>query len=83
MFRSGMPVRRRWSRFRSYERCFSGSEALDFLHQLLQQNQNFGPEVSRRQTLQLLSKFLKNHVIEDFRGRFGTEDFQDSGHLYR
>lgn len=83
LFRSRMPVRRRWSRFRSFERCFSGSEALDFLHQLLRQNQNFGPEVSRRQTLQLLGKFLKNHVIEDVRGRFGTEDFQDSGHLYR
>uniref|UniRef100_A0A8C1RM14 DEP domain containing 1B n=1 Tax=Cyprinus carpio TaxID=7962 RepID=A0A8C1RM14_CYPCA len=31
----------------------------------------------------LLQKFLKNHVIEDVKGRFGKEDFVDSGHLYR
>uniref|UniRef100_A0A8C1VAW4 DEP domain containing 1B n=1 Tax=Cyprinus carpio TaxID=7962 RepID=A0A8C1VAW4_CYPCA len=31
----------------------------------------------------LLRKFLKNHVIEDVKGRFGKEDFVDSGHLYR
>uniref|UniRef100_A0A8C1EZ28 DEP domain containing 1B n=1 Tax=Cyprinus carpio carpio TaxID=630221 RepID=A0A8C1EZ28_CYPCA len=37
----------------------------------------------RYQTLQLLQKFLKNHVIEDVKGRFGKEDFVDSGHLYR
>uniref|UniRef100_A0A8C2FYD2 DEP domain containing 1B n=1 Tax=Cyprinus carpio TaxID=7962 RepID=A0A8C2FYD2_CYPCA len=37
----------------------------------------------RYQTLQLLRKFLKNHVIEDVKGRFGKEDFVDSGHLYR
>uniref|UniRef100_A0A8C1Z251 DEP domain containing 1B n=1 Tax=Cyprinus carpio TaxID=7962 RepID=A0A8C1Z251_CYPCA len=34
-------------------------------------------------TLILLRKFLKNHVIEDVKGRFGKEDFVDSGHLYR
>ncbi|KAK1800824.1 hypothetical protein P4O66_006006, partial [Electrophorus voltai] len=46
-------------------------------------NQNFGPEVTRHQSLQLLRKFLKNHIIEDVKGRFGKEDFDDNGRLYR
>nr|XP_057908779.1 DEP domain-containing protein 1B-like isoform X2 [Doryrhamphus excisus] len=50
---------------------------------LLRHNCNFGPEVTRYQTLQLLRKFLKAHVVEDIKGRHGTEDFQDNGHLYR
>uniref|UniRef100_A0A672SPV0 DEP domain containing 1B n=1 Tax=Sinocyclocheilus grahami TaxID=75366 RepID=A0A672SPV0_SINGR len=83
LFRGGMPVRRHWAHFRSYDHSFTGAEAVDFLHELLRRNQNFGPEVTRYQTLQLLRKFFKNHVIEDVKGRFGKEDFEDSGHLYR
>lgn len=78
-----MPVRRHWAHFRSYDQSFTGAEAVDFLHELLRQNQNFGPEVTRYQTLQLLRKFLKNHVIEDVKGRFGKEDVEDNGRLYR
>ncbi|XP_039531827.1 DEP domain-containing protein 1B-like [Pimephales promelas] len=83
LFRGGMPVRRHWAHFRSYDHSFTGAEAVDFLHDLLRQNQNFGPEVTRYQTLQLLRKFLRNHVIEDVKGRFGKEDLEDNGHLYR
>ncbi|KAJ8287138.1 hypothetical protein GJAV_G00048090 [Gymnothorax javanicus] len=83
LFRGGMPVRRHWAHFRSYDNSFTGSEAVDWLHALLRRNHNFGPEVTRFQTLQLLRKFLKNHVIEDIKGRYGTEDLDDNGHLYR
>ncbi|XP_016369133.1 DEP domain-containing protein 1B-like [Sinocyclocheilus rhinocerous] len=83
LLRGGMPVRRHWAHFRSYDHSFTGAEAVDFLHELLRRNQNFGPEVTRYQTLQLLRKFFKNHVIEDVKGRCGKEDFEDSGHLYR
>ncbi|NXG02015.1 DEP1B protein, partial [Sakesphorus luctuosus] len=83
LFRAGMPVRKHRCRFKSYERCFKASEAVDCLHELLGCNQNFGPEVTRDQTVKLLKKFLKNHVIEDIKGRWGKEDFQDDGHLYR
>ncbi|XP_051541796.1 DEP domain-containing protein 1B-like [Myxocyprinus asiaticus] len=83
LFRGGMPVRRHWAHFRSYDRSFTGAEAVDFLHELLIKNQNFGLEVTRYQTLQLLRKFIKNHVIEDVKGQFGKEDFEDNGHLYR
>ncbi|OXB72697.1 UNVERIFIED_CONTAM: hypothetical protein H355_003629 [Colinus virginianus] len=83
LFRAGMPLRKHRCRFKSYERCFKASEAVDCLHELLGSNQNFGPEVTRSQTVKLLKKFLKNHVIEDIKGRWGKEDFQDDGHLYR
>ncbi|XP_028661273.1 DEP domain-containing protein 1B-like isoform X1 [Erpetoichthys calabaricus] len=83
LFRNGMPLRRHRIHFRSYDGCFTASEAVDWLHELLRRNQNFGPEVTKAQTLQLLKKFLKNHVIEDIKGRWGNEDFQDNGHLYR
>ncbi|KAI1904615.1 hypothetical protein AGOR_G00007480 [Albula goreensis] len=66
-----------------YDNSFTGSEAVDWLHELLKRNHNFGPEVTRYQTLQLLRKFLKNHVFEDIKGRFGKEDFEDNGQVYR
>uniref|UniRef100_A0A3P8VIG8 DEP domain containing 1B n=1 Tax=Cynoglossus semilaevis TaxID=244447 RepID=A0A3P8VIG8_CYNSE len=83
LFRGGMPLRRHWAHFRYYDYSFTGSEAVDFLHDLLRRNYNFGPDVTRYQTLQLLKKFFKAHVIEDIKGRHGTEDFEDNGHLYR
>ncbi|XP_034467863.1 DEP domain-containing protein 1B isoform X2 [Hippoglossus hippoglossus] len=83
LFRGGMPLRRHWANFRYYDCSFTGSEAVDYLHELLRCNYNFGPEVTRYQTLQLLRKFFKAHVIEDIKGRHGTEDFEDNSHLYR
>ncbi|XP_036163666.1 DEP domain-containing protein 1B isoform X3 [Myotis myotis] len=83
LFRSRMPLRKHRCRFKSYEHCFTAAEAVDWLHDLLRYNQNFGPEVTRKQTVQLLKKFLKNHVIEDIKGKWGQEDFEDNGHLYR
>ncbi|XP_062340701.1 DEP domain-containing protein 1B isoform X1 [Osmerus eperlanus] len=83
LFRGGMPLRRHWAHFRIYDTSFTGSEAIDWLHEMLRRNHNFGPTVTRYQTLQLLRKFLKNHIIEDIKGRYGNEDFEDSGQLYR
>ncbi|XP_004623123.1 DEP domain-containing protein 1B [Octodon degus] len=83
LFRTRMPLRRHRCRFKSYERCFTAGEAVDWLHELLRRSQNFGPEVTRKQTVQLLKKFLKNHVIEDIKGKWGQEDFEDNRHLYR
>ncbi|KAM6105563.1 LOW QUALITY PROTEIN: DEP domain-containing protein 1B [Pterocles gutturalis] len=81
IFRAGMPLRKHRCRFKSYEHCFKASEAVDCLQELLGSNQNFGPEVTRDQTVKLL-KNSENHVIEDIKGRWGKEDFQDDG-LYR
>ncbi|NXS35372.1 DEP1A protein, partial [Pomatostomus ruficeps] len=82
-FRAGMPVRRHRQRLRSHGRCFTAAEAADWLHQVLRSNSSFGPDVTRQQTVQLLRKFLKNHVIEDVKGRWGDENLEDNGALYR
>ena len=83
LFRSGMPLRKHRLHFRVHAACFTACAAVDWLHQLLCSNSNFGPDVTRLQTVQLLKKFLKNHVIEDVKGRFGTEEFEDNNILYR
>ncbi|XP_019132892.2 DEP domain-containing protein 1A isoform X1 [Larimichthys crocea] len=83
LFRAGMPLRKHRQNFRHYSSCFTASAAVDWLHQLLRSNSNFGPDVTRQQTVQLLKKFLKNHVIEDVKSRWGTEDLEDNNTLYR
>ncbi|XP_069483428.1 DEP domain-containing protein 1B isoform X2 [Ambystoma mexicanum] len=83
LFRARMPLRRHRIHFKTYDNCFAALEAIDCLHNLLRDNQNFGPDVTRHQTIQLLKKFKKNHVIEDVKGRWGHEDFEDNGYLYR
>lgn len=83
LFRAGMPLRKHRQNFRHYSCCFTASAAVDWLHQLLCNNSNFGPEVTRQQTVQLLKKFLKNHVIEDVKGRWGSEDLEDNSVLYK
>ncbi|XP_073213471.1 DEP domain-containing protein 1A isoform X2 [Lepidochelys kempii] len=82
-FRAGMPLRKHRQRFRKYGNCFSAVEAVDWLQELLRSNRNFGPEVTRQQTVQLLRKFLKNHVIEDIKGRWGSENLDDNNNLFR
>ncbi|NWU69388.1 DEP1A protein, partial [Pterocles burchelli] len=82
-FRAGMPLRKHRQHFKRHGSCFTASEAVDWLHEVLRSNSNFGPEVTRQQTIQLLRKFLKNHVIEDVKGRWGSENLEDNGALYR
>ncbi|NXV20947.1 DEP1A protein, partial [Cepphus grylle] len=82
-FRAGMPLRKHRQHFKKHGSCFTASEAVDWLHEVLRNNSNFGPEVTRQQTVQLLRKFLKNHVIEDIKGRWGSENLEDNGALYR
>lgn len=78
-----MPLKKHRQHFRLYGSSFTATAAVDWLHDLLRNNSNFGPEVTRQQTVQLLKKFLKNHVIEDVKGRWGSEDLDDNGQLYR
>nr|XP_018667694.1 DEP domain-containing protein 1A isoform X3 [Ciona intestinalis] len=83
LFRAGMPVRKHRYMLKSFPNSFSASEAVDWLHSLLRVNKNFGPSVTRTQTIQLLKKFLKNHIIEDVHGKWGSEDFSDNNQLFR
>ncbi|XP_048207516.1 DEP domain-containing protein 1A isoform X2 [Perognathus longimembris pacificus] len=82
-FRAGMPLRKHRQHFKKYGNCFTAGEAVDWLYDLLRNNTNFGPEVTRQQTIQLLRKFLKNHVIEDIKGRWGSENLDDNNQLFR
>ncbi|XP_069835534.1 DEP domain-containing protein 1A isoform X2 [Dendropsophus ebraccatus] len=78
-----MPLKRHRQSFKTYGNCFTAAEAIDWLHHLLKNNSNFGADVTRQQTIQLLRKFLKNHVIEDLKGRWGTEDLDDNHQIFR
>ncbi|XP_008584850.1 PREDICTED: DEP domain-containing protein 1A isoform X2 [Galeopterus variegatus] len=82
-FRAEMPLRKHRQHFKKYGNCFTAGEAVDWLYDLLRNNNNFGPEVTRQQTIQLLRKFLKNHVIEDIKGRWGSENLDDNNQLFR
>ncbi|NXX12195.1 DEP1A protein, partial [Podargus strigoides] len=82
-FRAGMPLRKHRQHFKKHGSCFTASAGVDWLHEVLRNNSNFGPEVTRQQTVQLLRKFLKNHVIEDVKGRWGSENLEDNSALYR
>ncbi|XP_015271266.1 PREDICTED: DEP domain-containing protein 1A [Gekko japonicus] len=82
-FRPVMPRRKHRQHLKKYGNCFTAAEATDWLHELLKNNNNFGLEVTREQTVQLLRKFLKNHVIEDIKGRWGSENLEDNNNLYR
>lgn len=66
-----------------YEGVFVASEALDWLHGFLEENPNFGADVTRQQALQLCQKFLKNGILTDARGKQYNEVFEDNSHLYR
>ena len=48
---------------KSVEECFTGSEALDWLHKHLRKNPNFESDVSREQILLLLQKILRSGLI--------------------
>uniref|UniRef100_A0A2I2ZKV6 Rho-GAP domain-containing protein n=1 Tax=Gorilla gorilla gorilla TaxID=9595 RepID=A0A2I2ZKV6_GORGO len=79
-FRAGMPLRKHRQHFKKYGNCFTAGEAVDWLYDLLRNNSNFGPEVTRQQ---LLRKFLKNRIIEDIKGRWGSENVDDNNQLFR
>lgn len=49
---------------KSHENCFTGSEAVNFLHKHLKKNPNFGTDVTKEQTTMLLDKLLRARVIE-------------------
>ncbi|XP_071533389.1 uncharacterized protein [Panulirus ornatus] len=83
-FYNGMPVSRHWRGLRQYDKCFTAIEAIDWLHNHLQNDPNFGNSVSRDQTIKLLRKFLKSGLIEDVRGSTARpDDFKDNRELYR
>lgn len=82
-FKSKVQVKRRRWRMKVYLDAFTGTEAVDRLHDCLRDNPHFGPSVNRLQAQQLCKKFLENGVIEDVRGKEFNSELEDNGHLYR
>ncbi|CAH1773460.1 unnamed protein product [Owenia fusiformis] len=82
-FRTQMPIGRHRRHMRTFDNCFVASDGVDWLHGCLVRNPNFGPEVTRSQTIQLLDKFSKAGVFEEVKTRSSREPFEDNGRLYR
>ncbi len=57
---------------RVYDDCFTGSEAIDWLHKHLKKNPNFDGDVSREQAVKLLQKLVKARVIEPVHQSMGS-----------
>ena len=53
-FHNGMPVAKHWRGLRQYENCFTSAEAVDWLNGHLKSDPNFGPSVTKDQTVKLL-----------------------------
>ncbi|XP_077500589.1 DEP domain-containing protein 1A-like [Amblyomma americanum] len=81
-FREGMPRGKHRRHMRTFDNCFVASEAISWLHEHLKGDPDFGPGVTRSQTLQLLQKFLENRVIEAVRSS-KHKIIQDDKQLYR
>ncbi|KAH6941235.1 hypothetical protein HPB50_015141 [Hyalomma asiaticum] len=67
---------------RTFDNCFVASDAISWLHEHLQDDPNFGPAVTRHQTIQLLQKFLENRIIEAVKSG-KPKVIQDDKQLYR
>lgn len=66
-----------------YDDCFSGSDALAWIHDFLKLNPNFGQNVSRTQAKLLCQKLLQRNVFEDVVGQFkSTKPVFEESHLY-
>ena len=57
--RTGLPLRKQKKGLRTYEECIGSAELIEWLHKSLQKNVNFGPDVTRDQTVQLLKKLYR------------------------
>jgi len=79
----GMELKRKRYRFKSYDQCFSGSDALDWVYKYLQNHPSYGTHITKEQAFMLLQKFMENKVFECVTRKVGTQKFQDSNCLYK
>ena len=73
--------RKRW-RLKSYENCFSGVEAVEWVHNYLQNHPAFDGNITRDQAFMLLQKFLDRNIFCPATGK-ECKKFQDSNFLYK
>ena len=79
--RSDMPARKHMKALKTYDSCFSSSEVTDWLQKNLQKNSNFGSDVTKEQTVQLLNKLARARIIENVRDE-DSREFKEN-ELYR
>ena len=70
LFRSGMPCKRHRIHMKTADRCFSGSEAINWLQKNLTSDPRFVQDITKEKTVLLLQKFLQMDVIECVDSRF-------------
>ncbi|XP_071439096.1 DEP domain-containing protein 1A-like [Hetaerina americana] len=84
LFRNGMPLKRHRKHIKLHDNCFSGGEAVSWLHSTLKDDENFGQDVTREKTFQLLSKFLKVGVFQCVNsGNADSKEAFKENELYR
>ncbi len=71
-----MPLKKHKKNMRTYENCFSSTDAVDWLQKSLQKNPNFGAEVTKEQTVLLLQKLYRAGIIENVREDSNDEEFK-------
>ncbi|XP_064477464.1 DEP domain-containing protein 1A-like [Ornithodoros turicata] len=81
-FRDGLSTGKHRKHMRTYDNCFIACDAVSWLHDYLRNDKNFGPSVTREQTVQLLQKFAESYIIKAVKGS-KRKPFQDDKQLYR
>lgn len=84
IFRTGIPLKRHRRHIKTYENCFTGSEAVTWLLRTLKRNPNFDPGITKEQTIQLLNKFFKAGIFERATSSGLIEgSFKENGDIYQ
>ncbi|CAF0977052.1 unnamed protein product [Brachionus calyciflorus] len=81
-----MPLKRHWKNFRTFNDCFTASEAIEWIYSFLKSSPNFQHlNITRQNAIKLLQIYLKERIIEDVRSgeNFSFKEFQDDNRIYR
>ena len=81
-----MPLKRHWKNFRTFNDCFTASEAIDWTYRYLKTSPNFQHlTITKTNAIKLLQIFLKERIIEDVRAgeNYSFKEFQDDDRIYK
>lgn len=81
LFESRISCKTHWKGMKLHNYCFPASDAVAILHEIL--TQHVKEDATRTQAKKLLQKFLLLKVIEDVKGRNGSDIILESKKLYR
>lgn len=78
LFCSGMPCKRHRIQMKFVERCFSGSEAVNWLHRNLKGDPRLVGDITKEKISLLLQKFLQTNIIEVVHSRLFSMPYSKS-----